>query len=760
MESVFIFIVVLMFFLAITDLVVGVSNDAVNFLNSAIGAKAASFKTIMVIASMGVLFGSVCSSGMMEVARKGVFNPQFFTFEEIMYLFAAVMLTDIILLNFYNSIALPTSTTVSIVFELLGSAITVSFFSVLHSEGSITHWGDYINGSKAIIIIVGIFLSVAIAFIVGWLVQYITRIIVSFEYKKTMRGFGAIFGSISVALIVVFIVQKGLKGIPFISKDALTAVKDHVGLISLISMVLSFIVFQILISWKKFNVYRFVTLLGTFALAMAFASNDLVNFVGVPIASFDAYTNWKNSGVEANSYLMESLAQPIQTNPLFLFGAGIIMILTLWFSKKAHSVVKTTVNLGRQDEGVERFKANEVSRSIVKSISAMSYAIRKIIPLNISDKIDHRFVDTTNVEYKNTEDKPAFDLVRASVNLTVAAAIILGATSLQLPLSTTFVSFMVLMGTSLADKAWAQGSAVYRVSGVFTVIGGWFLTAIIALTVSVIFASLLINFQLYALIALVIVALLLIFQSYIFRKTNHYKAEIDLELHDDWFKSDFFNVDTEIKSKITSFLEHLEKTYKETINALIKRDRKLLAELAETLHEVEKQNSQYKVKLTQQIKTVPNDFKESGKVLMLVYDLEESLLYAISHIIKSSERHVSNLHPRLLNEQIESLKNSQTAIEQYIEYILVCLKGNEINAEEYDSFKKHRKKIFKLMDSSISRQIEWATSKKLSGKNTELILSILFSDRNIISHTSRLVKLFYKIKPDNMNEILEKLMDE
>ncbi len=760
MESIFIFIVALMFFLAITDLIVGVSNDAVNFLNSAIGAKAASFKTIMIIASLGILFGSICSSGMMEVARKGVFNPQFFTIRDIMYLFAAVMLTDIILLNFYNSIALPTSTTVSIVFELLGSAITVSFFSVLKSKESISHWGDYINGSKAIIIIVGIFLSVAIAFIVGWLVQYLTRLIVSFEYKKSMRVFGAIFGSISVALIIVFIVQKGLKGLPFISKDSLNVIKDHVGLISMISMVVSFIVFQILISWKKFNVYRFVTLLGTFALAMAFASNDLVNFVGVPIASFDAFSNWQNSGIDADHYLMESLAQPIQTNPLFLFSAGIIMIITLWFSKKARSVVKTTVNLGRQDEGVERFKANEVSRSIVKSVSAMSFAVRKILPKTLSDKMDQRFVDSTNIKYKNGEEKPAFDLVRASVNLTVAAAIILGATSLKLPLSTTFVSFMVLMGTSLADKAWAQGSAVYRVSGVFTVIGGWFLTAIIALTVSVIFASLLINFELYALIALVILAILLIFKSYIFPKHNRYNAEVNLELADEWFQSDLFDIDLEVKAKLTSFLETLEKTYQEVINALIQRDRRLLAELAETLHEIEKCNNNYKVKLTQQLKTVPHEFKESGKVLMLVYDLEENLLYAISHIIKSSERHVSNLHPKLLNEQIESLENSKAAIEKYMEQTLICLKGDVINAEEYDSFKKQRKKIVKLIDASISRQIEWATSKKLSGKNTELILSILFSDRNIISHTSRMVKLFYKIKPDNMNDILEKLMDE
>ncbi|PID91369.1 MAG: hypothetical protein CSA96_08660, partial [Bacteroidetes bacterium] len=332
MDLVFPAIVIIMFLMAITDLIVGVSNDAVNFLNSAIGSRAASIRTIMVIATIGIIFGSVFSSGMMEVARKGVFNPQFFSFEQMMFLFAAVMLTDVILLDFYNSIALPTSTTVSIVFELLGSALAISFFAVLQSGESMSVWGDYINESRALLIVIGIFTSVVVAFLLGWLVQSITRLIVSFEYKRTMRSFGSVFGSASVSLITAFVLIKGLKGIPFIPAESLNTIKDHAGLISLISGLVAFISFQFLIGRKQFSVYRFVTLLGTFALAMAFASNDLVNFVGVPIASYDSFMAWKGSGVAADAFMMDALAEPVQTNPLFLLTAGIIMALTLWFS--------------------------------------------------------------------------------------------------------------------------------------------------------------------------------------------------------------------------------------------------------------------------------------------------------------------------------------------------------------------------------------------------------------------------------------------
>ena len=760
METIFLFIVVIMFLLAITDLIVGVSNDAVNFLNSAIGSRAASFRKIMIIATIGILFGSVFSSGMMEVARKGVFNPEFFTIEEIMFLFAAVMLTDIILLDFYNSIALPTSTTVSIVFELLGSALAISFFSTLNSDAPISKWGEYINGNNALIIIVGIFVSVLVAFLLGWIVQYITRLIVSFNYQKTMRSFGSIFGSASVALIVAFIVLKGLKGFPFISSEILDAIKAKAGLISLISFGISFVIFQFLIGKKGFSVYRFVTLIGTFALAMAFASNDLVNFVGVPIASFDSFMNWKQSGVEAGSYMMESLAEPVKTNPLFLIGSGIVMALTLWFSKKARSVVKTSVNLGRQDEGAERFPANEVSRSIVKGVSSINKAVCSIIPAKTLKKIEKRFYDKSQEQYVAPEEKAAFDMVRASVNLIVAAGIILVATSMKLPLSTTFVSFMVLMGTSLADKAWAKGSAVYRISGVLIVVGGWFLTAIIALSVSIIFASLLINFKAYALAVLVLTALLLIFKSHIFYRHNRYKAEVNLELADKWFKSDFHEIESEVREKLSFILDRFENYYDQAINALIDKDRKTLAKITVEIKDVESTNDLYKVKLTQQIKEVPEKFQDGGKILMFVYDLEDDLLYSLSNIIRFSERHVSNLHPDMQKEQIELLRKNKDSTKNFMDQILQRLKLDVITEEDYKGFKTVRKELIKQIEGGVSKQISWATSKKLSGKNSDLLLTILFSSKNIVVYCSRLVKLFYKLKSDDASDMLDKLLEE
>lgn len=743
--------------MAITDLIVGVSNDAVNFLNSAIGSNAATFKQIMIIASIGIMLGSIFSGGMMEVARKGVFNPQFFNFKEIMFLFSAVMLTDIILLDFYNSIALPTSTTVSIVFELLGSAIAISFFSVYNQGLAVEDWTNYINGSRALTIILGIFLSVFIAFILGWMVQYITRLIVSFEYKKTMRSFGSIFGSASVALIVAFIVLKGLKGLPFLSEETLSFIKEEALLISGVAFVLSFVVFQILIGRKNFSVYNFVTLLGTFTLAMAFASNDLVNFIGVPIASFDAFNNWKLSGLAPEEFMMTSLSEPVRSNSIYLLLAGIIMTLTLWFSKKAKSVVQTSVDLGRQVEGAERFEANVPSRYIVRFTMAMHSAINAILPSSIKDKIDEKFTEKAEMQ----ENKSAFDTVRASVNLIVAAGIILVATSFKLPLSTTFVSFMVLMGTSLADRAWAQGSAVYRVSGVLTVIGGWFLTAISAMIVAMIFATLLMFFEWYAFISLVILAILLIFKNYIFYRHNRYKAEVNLTMADEWFKSDFYSIESEVRKKLSFILDRFDKAYSDTIDALLENDIEELRRLTVQSRDVESTNDLYKVKLTQQIKEVPDEYQEGGKVLTFIYDLEDDLLYALINIIEACTRHVKNIHPELHKEQKIMLKDSKKEITSFVQRILERLKYDVISETEYDRFKSARKEIIKHIDKGISSQINLASKKKISGKNSELILTILFSSKNIVMYSSKLLKVFREVKVDaNKGNMLDVLMED
>lgn len=759
MDPLFIFIVILMFLLAISDLIVGVSNDAVNFLNSAVGAKAGSFNNIMIIASIGIMFGAVFSSGMMEVARKGVFNPQYFTIEEIMFLFAAVMLTDIILLDFYNSIALPTSTTVSIVFELLGSAVAISFFSVINRGESIVEWGNYINGSRALVIILGIFLSIIIAFVLGWIVQYLARVIVTFNTNKSMRGFGSIFGAISVALIVVFIITKGLQGIPLISNNVLAGIKSNVGTISIITFGLSFIIFQILIFYFKFNVYRFITMLGTFALAMAFASNDLVNFIGVPIASFDSYFHWKHVAAGSADYMMDALAQPVQTNPLFLICAGIIMIITLWTSRKARSVVQTTVNLGRQYEGYERFEGNEFSRGIVKSITSVTSGINRLIPKKLVDKIDYRFTAVEGGQSEKDPDKGAFDLVRASVNLTVGAGIILVATSFKLPLSTTFVSFMVLMGTSLADRAWSKGSAVYRVSGVLIVIGGWFLTAIIALTVSMIFASLLINFKIYALVILVFFAAILILRNISFYRKRQ-KTEVIFDTVVNALESEFELIRMELLSKVADSLTYLNKSYSRAIEAFTKKKRKELTSIHSELADLLKVNNVNKIDITRQIPFVSKKYQSNAKAFMIIYDLEENALHTMEEIVKGCEKHVINLHQDLIKEQIETLKEIKNQIHQYISSIDKFLEKGADSDKGYSKLKRIKKSLIHNIEDGISFQISVSHEKKLSSKNSHLILSILFSSKSLVVQMGRFIKLLHLINlPDYSNRMLEEIIE-
>ncbi len=759
MESVFLFIVVLMFILAIADLIVGVSNDAVNFLNSAIGAHAGTFKKIMIIASMGILLGAIFSSGMMEVARKGVFNPQFFTIEEIMFLFAAVMLTDIILLDFYNTIALPTSTTVSIVFELLGSAIAISFFSVMNKGEAIAEWGNYINGSRALVIILGIFLSVVIAFILGWLIQYVARIIITFESQKSMRTFGTFFGGASVSLITVFIVLKGLKGIPLINPAILDAIKDQVGLISLIAFGVSFILFQILINKVNFNVYRFITLLGTFALAMAFASNDLVNFIGVPIASFDSYIHWKEAASDSSSYMMGALAEPVETNPLFLFIAGLIMVITLWMSKKTRSVVKTSVNLGRQAEGFERFEGNEIARGIVRSISTLSLGISRLIPEKILKNIDSRFRNEEETTGLNDAIKPAFDLVRASVNLIVAAGIILVATSFKLPLSTTFVSFMVLMGTSLADRAWGKGSAVYRVSGVLIVVGGWFLTAIIALTVSIVFASLLINFKTYALAILVIFAGLLIFRNLRFYSIRK-KEEDSMDLTANTLESDAEYLQSNILAKVSDILDYLNMSYNNILNSLVNKKERPLLKLKENYSDAHRINNLNKLDITRQLVQVPAEYHTNAKILMIIFDLEDSALQPIGEILKISEKHVKNLHQDLIEEQISTLKDTSNLVDKYINEIKKEIKEGNISDKRYSELKQMKKSIIRRIEDNITTQISISNKRKLSSKNSQLILSIMFSSKNLVLRIGMYVKLIHIINsPDFSTNMLDKIAD-
>jgi len=504
----YLLLVIALLILAVGDLIVGVSNDAVNFLTSAIGSKVADRKTIIMIAAAGVFVGAAFSSGMMEVARKGIFNPSFFSFADVMVIFMAVMITDLILLDTFNTLGLPTSTTVSIVFELLGASVMVGFLML--KSGQHPEWEllDLINSSKAIQIIGGIFISIAVAFSVGAVAQWFSRLLFTFKPKRGIRKYGVIFGAICMTIIIYFLLIKGIKGADF-GESINNFFKRSSTSIVLYSLAISLAVLFVLQKVFDVNPLKVVVLAGTFSLAMAFAGNDLVNFIGVPITGYQSYQMWQASGVAADAFSMSALAQAVQTPKILLFAAGLIMVVTLWFSAKAQKVTDTSVNLGSQGIVDERFNPNFISNGVIKVANVLNQLFMAIVPHTALRKIDKRF----HYEAIHDEDKRAFDLVRASVNLVIASILIAFASSLKLPLSTTYVSFMVAMGASLADRAWGKGSAPYRVAGVVNVIGGWFVTAAAAFALSAIIALAIFFGGNYMALALFFVALIAMYRS-------------------------------------------------------------------------------------------------------------------------------------------------------------------------------------------------------------------------------------------------------
>jgi phosphate/sulfate permease len=522
--SVYIVIIIILGLLAISDLIVGVSNDAVNFLNSAVGSKAASIRTIFIVAALGILFGCTFSSGMMEVARKGIFHPGLFYFSEIILIFLAVMVTDVILLDSFNTLGLPTSTTVSIVFELLGAAVGLSVIKVLTDPNAL-ELAAYINSGKALAIISGILVSVVIAFTSGVIIQFLSRLLFSFNYQRRIKAFGALWGGMSISAITYFILVKGAKGASFMSKETVNYIQDNTWVIIFASFVLWTIILQLLLWFTKVNIFKLIVLVGTFALAMAFAGNDLVNFIGVPLAGYNAYELFISSGSSPDSYLMTDLAGKVKTPTLFLLIAGIVMTLTLWKSRKAKMVLQTSLDLGRQYEGNERFASYAVSRSLVRSFSKLSKLVTTILPDKLLNGVKNQFdySDADSKESGHADDGSSFDLIRAAVTLMVASILIALGTSLKLPLSTTYVTFMVFMGTSLADGAWGRESAVYRVSGVISVIGGWFFTAFSAFTVALIIVILFYYGGVIAIVAVLLITIYLVYRTH----SSHESDKVD-----------------------------------------------------------------------------------------------------------------------------------------------------------------------------------------------------------------------------------------
>ena len=516
MSPLFTVIVIILAVLAIIDLIVGVSNDAINFLNSALGSKVAKRWIILTVAAAGILLGVLTSNGMMEVARNGVFHPEMFTFENVMILFVAVMLADVVLLNTFNALGLPTSTTVSLIFELLGASIAVAMFTIWNDPSlSFADLGNYINTEKAMVMISGILLSVVIAFTVGAILMYVSRVIFSFKYAKSLRRYGAIWCGLAIVGIVYFAIFKGMKSSGLISDDFNHLINDHIvlslGAIWVISSVILLILQQM-----KVNILKITILAGTFALALAFAGNDLVNFIGVPIAGLDSYAIASNSGDP--SMLMGKLAEPAHVNIWFLVISGAVMVITLFFSKDAMKVAETQLNLSSQNDEEERFGSTMISRALVSLAINLNKGYKAVMPQKIQDKLNSRFDPD-----ENSDKTVSYDLVRAVVNLSAAASLICLGTSLKLPLSTTYVIFMVSMGSSLADRAWGRDSAVYRITGVMVVVTGWFVTAIAGITLSFLCGLLLMWGGWIALAALALLCGYILCRNLIFGK--HKKEE-------------------------------------------------------------------------------------------------------------------------------------------------------------------------------------------------------------------------------------------
>ncbi len=703
----------------------------------------------MIVASIGIFVGATFSSGMMEVARKGVFNPEYFFFGEIMIIFIAVMLTDIILLDFFNTIGLPTSTTVSIVFELLGAAVCMSLIKISNNGESIATISDYINSSQAILIISGIFLSVVFAFLIGTAVQYFSRIIFSFQYQKKKKIVRSLWTSLAMTAMTFFLLLKGLSGASFVSESFLNWLQSELLLTLSIAFVVWFLLMFILAS-RKIDVFKIVVLFGTFALAMAFAGNDLVNFIGVPIAGFESYLSWHGSGFDANSYSMEVLQEPVRTKSYLLIIAGAIMILTLWFSKKARSVTDTEVNLGRQDEGHERFSPNGLARGIVRRVISTGDLVGK---MNFTqNKFSKSFVKID----EGGGDKPAFDLVRAGVNLTTASILIGFATSLKLPLSTTYVSFMVAMGTSLADRAWGRDSAVYRVAGVLNVIGGWFATAIIAFVASALFTLLIFSFKLGGIILLLSVAAFLIFRNFVNHRKEDKKKQKRVSFETQARKIAFTEFSQNTSERILQSISGLQKSFTLAIQGLITENTSILNEAIDEIKKLIENNEDLQYELVKSVKRIEEPNTDGSRILLNVFDLEQDIFQSADLIVKSCDEHVRNMLNPLKAVQRSSLEKVSEDVKDYLDQVKQFMPTNgdhKVAVEKKDE-------LIHLLDDILDKQIIGIKKNKFGARNSQLIFKIILETKDIIRTTNQFVELFLNLKKVGKEEVVADLLKE
>ena len=720
--------------LAIFDLLVGVSNDAVNFMNSAVGAKVARYRTIIIVAAVGVFAGAILSNGMMDIARHGIFQPANFSFYEIMCILLAVMVTDVVLLDVFNTLGLPTSTTVSMVFELLGGTFILAILKIIGDETGLLSLGDMMNTEKALSVIMGIFLSVAIAFIAGTLVQYISRIIFSFNYKKHLSWTIGIFGGISVTSLSYFVLIKGLKSAPFMSAESLAWIDQNTTLLVAGCFVFFTLLMQIL-HWCKVNVFRIIVLLGTFALALAFAGNDLVNFIGVPLAGFSAYTDYvaNSNGSGIHDFMMSSLMSSAKTPAIFLFASGIIMVYALATSKKAKNVIKTSVDLARQEEGDEMFGSSALARTIVRRATTINEFMVKVIPVGMRRWIDSRF----NKDEVILENGAAFDMVRAAVNLVLSGLLIIIGTTMKLPLSTTYVTFIVAMGSSLADRAWGRESAVYRITGMLSVIGGWFITAFVAFTICALVTAIMFYTSFVGMFVFICVAVFLLVRSNI-----KYSKKEKAEQQDDTFKRMMASKDKaevlsllrlHVKETLTDYINYTEQAYMQVTDGFINEDLKQLKKVMSSTDDQRKMLKKRRRKEILGLRRIPIPIAiEKNTWFHLGSNSCEQMLYCLKRICEPCKEHVdNNFNPiskdciaeflPIREELCQLMDRTQTVIENnnYAEADDILVKGDAL-----------KNKISALRKQQMNRMQE-ADSTSL--KASMVYLNILQESQELVS---------------------------
>ena len=748
METFYLFLIIFLFVLAVFDLSVGVSNDAVNFMNSAIGSKAASFKVIMVIAAIGIFVGASLSNGMMDIARHGIYQPQHFYFSEIMCILLAVMLTDVVLLDIFNSLGMPTSTTVSLVFELLGGTVAISLIKIANSNGAL-QLGDLLNTDKAFTVILAIFLSVAIAFFFGAIVQYISRLIFTFNYKKHMNYFIGLFGGLAATSILYFMLIKGLKESSFMEGDLKTMIYSNTDTIVWGALIFFTLLMQVL-HWLKVNVFKVVILLGTFALALAFAGNDLVNFIGVPLAGYSSYMDLMAQGgtTTTDTFLMESLLEPAKTPWYFLVGSGLVMVIALATSKKAQAVIKTSVDLARQSDGNENFGTSPVARVLVRTCNNASNTILSVVPLRVKDWIDSRFNNNEII----LEDKASFDLVRASVNVVLSGLLIALGTSLKLPLSTTYVAFMVAMGTV---RAWGRESAVYRITGVLSVIGGWFITAGAAFTICFLVALLIHVGGIAAMAAMVGLAIYMLIRNQILYKKKMKKEAMQEEvdstiskLRETKDKREALSLFREhSRDELCDVLNFASDTFNRSVHGFMDENLRELRKVMSAIEEKKSYLKQVKRVGTLGVTQLEHDIAiDKGLYYYQGNDFASEIVFSIRRLTEPGKEHVDNHFSPLCEVQKEDFGKMTDEIVSFLNRSSVMIESNDYHrmddliAESVDLTAK-----LTLLKKEELKRIQGQSG---STKVSMVYLNMVQEAQNVVSFTANLLKVSRKFQKE------------